>query len=344
MIGTQVLVDQLHGRSAAALMRDGRLDDLLVDPPETMARPGAIYRARMGRPMKGMGGRMVSLPHGSGYIRQAKNLAPGATVLVQVTGYAEPGKAVPVTPRILFKSRFCIVTPDKPGANLSRSIKDEDSRAALQALLSDIDMPDGLGVIIRSAAEGASEVAVTEDLTRTLALAQAVIADPGGAPELLLDGPTPDLLAWRDWAGRDDSEVITTAGCFATHGVLDAIDALVRPDEALPGGGHMFVEATRALVAVDVNTGADTSPAAGLKTNIAAARALPRALRLRGLGGQIVLDVAPMAKKDRTVFEQALGAALRACPVETTIIGWTPLGHIELSRKRERLPLTRTLP
>jgi Ribonuclease G/E len=103
------------------------------------------------------------------------------------------------------------------------------------------------------------------------------------------------------------------------------------------------VEPTRALVAVDVNTGNDASMAAGLKANMACARLLPRALRVRGLGGQITLDLAPMPKKDRRGFESALRAAFRADTVETTLVGWTPLGHFELQRKRARAPLTEVL-
>ena len=101
----------------------------------------------------------------------------------------------------------------------------------------------------------------------------------------------------------------------------------------------MEVEPTRALVAVDVNTGADASPAAGLKVNIAAARALPRALRLRGLGGQVVVDFAPMPKKDRAVLDQVLRAAFKGEASETSLSGWTNLGLYELVRKRDRLPL-----
>ena len=101
----------------------------------------------------------------------------------------------------------------------------------------------------------------------------------------------------------------------------------------------MFIEATRALVAVDVNTGGDFSFAAGLKANLAAARDLPRQLRLRGLGGQVVIDFAPVGKKDRLSIEQVLTRALRADAIDTNIVGWTPLGHLELQRKRERLPL-----
>jgi len=80
-----------------------------------------------------------------------------------------------------------------------------------------------------------------------------------------------------------------------------------------------------------------------LKANIALARLLPRQLRVRGLGGQITLDLAPMPKKDRRQFEQILKAAFRADPVETSLAGWTPLGHYELQRKRERRPLQEVL-
>ena len=96
-------------------------------------------------------------------------------------------------------------------------------------------------------------------------------------------------------------------------------------------------------VAVDINTGGDTSPAAGLKANLAAVKALPRALRLRGLGGQVVVDAAPMPKKDRRQVEQAVRKAFKSDPIETSLVGWTPLGHLELQRKRERLPLLESL-
>ena len=101
----------------------------------------------------------------------------------------------------------------------------------------------------------------------------------------------------------------------------------------------MAIEPTRALVAVDIDTGGDTSPAAGLKANIAAMRALPRALRVRGLGGQVTIDAAPMPKRDRRQVETVLKSALRDDRIETAIVGWTPLGHLELQRKRDRHPL-----
>ena len=116
------------------------------------------------------------------------------------------------------------------------------------------------------------------------------MADQDGAPELLVEADNPHTLGWREWTAPAD--VVTEAGCFETHGVLEMIEDLKSPAVRIDGG-HYYVEPTRAFVTVDVNTGKDTSPAAGIKANIAMARDLPRQLRLRGLGGQIVIDPAP---------------------------------------------------
>ncbi|TCP39255.1 ribonuclease E/G [Rhodovulum marinum] len=346
MKGRSVILDEIAGRKAAALMVDGRLDDLLIDPPDDLPAPGAIFRAVVDRQMKGQGGVFLRLPEGRAFLRQAKGLRPGQGLLVQVTGFAEEGKAVPVTPRLLFKSRYAIVTPDAPGFNISRTIRDEDERDRLleTAHAAMAGSVDHLGVILRSACEGVAAEAVTEDIAIMRGLAEDILAEPAeGAPELLLDAPDAHTRAWRDWSDPDPDQVIDRPGCFADTGVLEAIDALAGP-APLPGGGSVFAEPTRAMVAVDVNTGPDTSPAAGLKANIAAARALPRLLRLGGLAGQVVVDFAPMPKKDRSALEQVLKSAFRADPVETTLVGWTPLGHAELTRKRERLPLADLLP
>jgi Ribonuclease G/E len=339
MKGRMIVLDHLHGREAAALMVDGRLDDLLID--DTSApRIGAIYRAICDRPLKGQGGMMLRLPEGgSAWLRQAKGLAPGEPLLVQVTGVAEPGKAVPVTDRVLFKSRYAIVTPDAPGLNISRAIADEAERARLLTIAQEV-MEGPFGLILRSAAEGADEDAVAEDVAAMLELATAVTDDMNGTePECLTEGDGPHLLAWRDWTAQT---VVTEPGGFAREGVLDEIDRL---DSAVVdlGEGSMVVEPTRALIAVDVNTGGDNSPAASLKVNLAASRALPRALRLRGLGGQVTVDFAPMSKAHRKQLEQSLRASFRNDPIETSLLGWTPAGNFELSRKRERAPTARLI-
>lgn len=341
MKGRIVVLGEVAGREAAALLVDGRLEDLLIDPEGDAVLPGAIFRGTVDRLIKGQGGVFVKLPEHSGFLRQVAGLAPGQRVLVQVTGPAEDGKALPVTLRLLFKSRHAILTPGAPGLNVSRKIKDEDLRADLEALAADAmaGAAADLGLILRSASAEADIDEITADIAAMRDLAEAVLADLDGPPELLVDGPGALESAWRDWADPAPDEVAEAPDAFEAYGLPDMIAELCQPRVDLTGGGHMMVEPTRALVAVDVNTGPDTSPAASLKVNIAAARDLPRQLRLRGLGGQVVVDFAPMPKRDRAVLEQVLRAAFKGEAAETSLAGWTPLGLYELVRKRDRLPL-----
>ncbi|MWD26365.1 ribonuclease G [Aquicoccus sp. SCR17] len=335
MKGTTIILDQFEGREAAALMIDGRLEDLLVDSDGTA--PGTIYRAVPDRPVKGQGGVFCRTPDGSVFLRQIKGLSPGRPLLVQVTGHAEPGKAPVVSPRVLFKSRYAIVTPEAPGLNVSRSIRDDDRRDTLLEIAHETGVPEGMGLILRSSCAEADEAEIAEDIRAMSDLAAQVMADTEGGPEKLVDGDGPHALAWRDWTMQ--AEVETAPGGFETHGVLDEIETLRSPYVPLSGGASAYVEPTRALVAVDVNTGASGSAASGLRANLALARELPRQLRLRGLAGQVVVDPAPMPHKDRKQVEGALRKALREDPVETTLVGWTTLGHMELQRQRLRAPL-----
>jgi ribonuclease G len=336
-----VLLDTLKDRPAAAMIVDGRLEDLAIDPITDAPLPGAIYRAVADRPMKGQGGLFVKLPEGSGFLRQTAGISPGQRLLVQITGPAEAGKAYPVTTRLLFKSRYAIVTPDAPGLNISRRIKDEPLRDELESLAKAAmqGAPETLGLILRSACAGANDDEISEDITAMRDLATAVLADINGNAELLVEGAGAHETAWRDWADPEPDEVIE--GGFSDHGVLEMIDDLLTPRVDL-GQGHMMIEPTRALLAIDVNTGNDTTPGAALKANIAAARELPRQLRLRGLGGQVVIDFAPMPKKDRAILDQVIRAAFKS-ESEVNLAGWTTLGLYEITRKRDRMPLTELL-
>lgn len=344
MKGRVIVLDMWGERQAAALVVDGVLHDLAIDPVEDTPLPGAIYRGTVDRLVKGQGGVFVKLPDGqSGFLRQVSGLAPGQPVLVQVTGTAEPGKALPVSTRLLFKSRYAILTPGAPGLNISRRIHDEDSRANLESLAQAgmEGAPRDLGLILRSACDGADEAEIAEDILEMRELAIAVLNDVEGGPELLVEGPSAHETAWREWADPAPDEVVQ--GAFSDHGIDEMLDALQSTRITLSSGGHAWLEPTRALVAIDVNTGADTSPAASLKANIALARDLPRQLRLRGLGGQVVIDFAPMPKKDRATLDQVLRAAFKGESSETSLSGWTTLGLYELVRKRDRAPLGQLL-
>lgn len=343
MKGRQVALDHLFGAPAAALMLDGQLIDLMLDPGRLAPlAPGAICRGVTERLLKGQGGVFLRLPDGQrGYLRDRSGLAEGQALLVQVAGVAEEGKAVPLSSRLLFRGRHALVTPGVPGVNVSRRIRDADRRAQLEALGHQSLGARDHGLILRSVAEHAEDDEIAAELDQLIDLADRVSAEIPGQPELLLDAPDPWEQAWMDWADPAPDAVDEGEGAFDQAGIHEAVEALLRPRIDLAAGAHAYVEATRALVAVDVNTGADTSPAAALKANIALARDLPRQLRLRGLGGQVVVDFAPMPKRDRATLDQVLRAAFKGDGTETTLIGWTAMGLYEISRKRDRVPLAR---
>ncbi|MGV6839326.1 MAG: ribonuclease E/G [Planktomarina sp.] len=332
MKGRQAILGHIGPHPIAIKRIDGRIEDVLV-PDLHMPPLGSIYRGKVGRPQKGMGGVMVHLPDGAmGFLRGAKGLAPGQMITVQLSGYAEAEKAAPLTQRVLFKSRYVIITPHAPGVNISRQIKDEDKRDELSVAGKASVTKNGFGLIFRSAAADADLEDVLDDLDTMMARADAIMAEGGSEPELLLEGDDPHVLAWREWS--DVTDVQAASDDLDGSGALDDL-LMLCTDHANLSHGSLYIEPTRALVAVDVNAG--THPA--LEANLAAIKDLPRQLRLRGLGGQITVDLAPLMKRDRKLMESTLRAALRSCAVETEFVGWTPLGHIELKRKRERAPV-----
>lgn len=316
-----------QGRAAAALIENGRLEDVLLDPPPGQPRIGAVYRARVSRRVERLGGQFLELAPGlSGFLR---GQAPGDPALVQVAGFAEPGKAVPLSAAVALRGRYVVLTPNQPGINLSKKIADLGRREALRALLQ-AALPELRGAILRSSC---AEAGVTDAQIVDEAQALWRRAAPLMGPDLglRLDGPDPAAQAETDWP--DAQEVP-----FEAFEVTDLIAAARRPSVPLKGGGGAVIEPTTALVAIDVNTGGDSSPAAGLKANLALAQDLPRQLRCRGLGGQIVIDAAPMPKRDRPRVEKALQQSFRAGPVDADLVGWTGLGHFELKVARRRVP------
>jgi Ribonuclease G/E len=355
-----ILIDMPKERaSQAALLVDGRLEDLLLDPlkGDNTPAPGRIYWAKVDRLIPKLGGAFVRLsPEQTGFLREAKGLKEGQSVLVQVSTYGEDGKATPVTNRVLYKSRLAIHTPSAPGINVSRRIKDVEERERLESLTRDYiadqiqytDEADRYvweqpGIIIRSAADGVTADALRDDIMNILTARYCAECFTPETPPLTHAAAyesSAEEYAVREWEGTH----ATGPDLFDHYGVWDEIERLKSPRADLPSGAWMAVEATRAMVTVDVNTAGEFGGGAALTANLEAAGELPRQLRLRGLGGQITIDFAPLRKSDRKRIEEALKTSFRRDPIETTLAGWTPLGNFELQRKRERRPLSELLP
>jgi Ribonuclease G/E len=338
--------DRPDGGKLAALLVDGRVEDLLVDPPDDdrAPRPEALVWGRVDRVVPAMGAAFLSLPDGqTGWLR-VEDAAPGRMMLAQVARWAEPHKAAPLTERPVLKGRLAMLTPGAPGVNVSRGLKGHALRERLAAAgaAGMAGAAEDCGLVIRTAAEDADDDQILQEISRLRAeWAAATAAAAGNAPKLLRPAPDAAARAFRDWPAPDAADIGEDA--FERLGVWDAIEALRSPRVDLPGGAWMTVEATSALVAVDVNTGDDFSKGAAVNANQAACAELARQLRLRGLGGVIYIDLAPLKKGARQGVEAALKRAFTGDPVETHVAGWTPMGAVEINRRRERRPLWEVL-
>ena len=348
------------GAIAAALVVDGQTEDWLPAAGDGVLSPGDIVATRVLRAVPGQGAAFVDLGGGrTGYLREAKGLKSAGIFPVQVSSIPEPGKAIPVDRRILIKGRRLILTPDRPGVNVSRQIRDVEERERLLGCLPDLGEEGGL--IIRSAARHADAAEMRREL-ESLQASLAAIGTRAPAPGDVLVATHPHAFALREWtdplpemiaaskavsravddpwfwqcADLEDALSPGDGDPMDHFGVWDTLESLRAPLIDLPSGGTMSIEQTRAMVTVDVNTANAFDVNAGMTASLDAIRDLPRHLRLRGFGGQITIDFAPIKKMHRRKIEETLKAAFRRDPVDTSFAGWTPLGNFEMQRKRER--------
>lgn len=308
----------------------------------------------------------------------------GEAILVQVAKDPIGDKGARMTAGVTLAGRLLIFVPEHPLFALSRRITNEADRArlleAVEALSRRGLERHGIksGFIVRTAALEASGEELAEDAERLWAQWLQVRAAAGRreAPARLYRELGPVAKTLRDYVDRDTARVLIddpmafaeakryalevlpalaerivhyneTEALFEAHGIEAEIEALMSPRVALPSGGWITIETTEALTAIDVNSGSlETSclEETGLRTNLDAAREIGRQLRLRGIGGLIVIDFIHMDDPSNvTALTEALGSALARdrTPVQMTPL--SPFGLVEITRKRVREPLGRLL-
>lgn len=293
----------------------------------------------------------------------------GQEVLVQVIKGPRGTKGARVSTRISLPGRYLVLMPEADNTGISRKIDEGGERDRLKKIAENI-RPLGYGVIVRTEAEGKSDAELKQDLEfllrmwnqiqekarkisapglvhQDLSLIYKTIRDVFGSEvtKMLIDSPVDyekaveliDLLSPKMKSRvqlYDESEPI-----FERYAIETEIERLLRHKVWLKSGGHLTIDETEALTTIDVNTGkyigstslSDTI----LKTNLEAVNEIARQLRLRDIGGIIIIDFIDMANpKDRQHVVSALDKALRKDRTRTKISNISPLGLIEMTRKR----------
>lgn len=301
-------------------------------------------------------------------------VAPKQKVLVQIMKEPTGNKGPRLTGKVTLPGRYLVLMPYGRGVNLSRRIRNEAERHRLRAL-GILTKPPGMGLLVRTEAEGVSEEAIIEDLealqkrwemvqqeamaTRPPALLnrdddfiQRVLRDVYNADvnrivtdsDIGMQRVKQHLSSWSD--GRLPAGVLVDHHRVESPPILEyfrvnaAIREALKPRVDLPSGGYIIIEPTEALTVVDVNSGSFTRSATAretvLWTNCEAAVEIARQLRLRNVAGVIVVDFIDMeSRRDQMQVLEHFGKALQADKARPQISQLSELGLVELTRKRQ---------
>ena len=305
---------------------------------------------------------------GKGTLKE--KLSPKQKLVVQVVKEPTGHKGPRVTTQISLPGRFLVLMPYEPGVSVSKKIESSKERARLKAIMNLIK-PVGVGVIIRTEAEGQSEADIQEDLEILLEKWNNIItsAETLTPPNLIYRDQ--DLLyrVIREACTEDVKEIIVdtafamsrvqnilqnwhinkninvtlykgTEPLLVAYDIHKEIKAALNVKVNMPSGGYLFIQTTEALTVIDVNSGKFTSSSTQdetiLKTNIEAVHEIARQLRLRNIGGMIIIDfIDMMSRADKLAIMEELEIALEPDKAKPQVGQLSDLGLVELTRHRQ---------
>jgi len=297
-------------------------------------------------------------------------LERGKPIVVQVQKEAEGSKGAALTTNLSLAGRYLVLTPFDPVLGVSRKVEDEEQRKKLKALVSSLKVPEGCGVIVRTNALDQTKATLQRDLQALLRVWKRVETEArlGKGTRLLYSDQDLVHRALRDSLDQSVAEVVVDdddaferseeymrafmprtktrlvrwgerTPLFSAYEVEPQIDRIYERSVPLPGGGSIVIDRTEALTAIDVNSGratrAATQEETALHTNLEAAREVARQLRLRDIGGLVVVDFIDMrAQKNQRKLEKELREAMKADKARFTVGKVSPNGLLEINRQR----------
>ena len=388
----QMIVRESDGLNQIAVLEDGLLVEHYVSRHTQTSMVGNVYVGRIQNVLPSMEAAFVDLGKGRNAVLYAGEvnwdaagmegrprriedaLSSGDTVLVQVTKDPIGHKGARLTSQITLAGRYLVLVPGGTMTGISRKLPDTE-RSRLKKILKRI-VPDSAGVIVRTAAEGATQEQLTTDVERLVAQwetiekkASSVMKGSGRAPVLLKGEPELAVRVIRDVFNEDFRKLIIS-GDKAWSTISQYIDEVspdlaerlehwVSPDDVfaahrvdeqlakgfdrkvwLPSGGTLVIDRTEAMTVIDVNTGRFTGAGGTLeetvtRNNLEAAEEIVRQLRLRDIGGMVVIDFVDMVlESNRDLVLRRLVECLGRDRTRHQVTEVTSLGLVQMTRKR----------
>src|SRR5215211_3776760 len=382
-----MVVRQLGDRTQIAVLEDDVLVEHYVTKASSASYAGNVYLGKVQNVLPSMEAAFIDIGKGRNAVLYAgevnwdsagmagkprkieQALKSGDPVLVQVTKDPIGHKGARLTSQISLPGRFLVYVPEGQMTGISRKLP-ENERKRLKDILKKI-VPENAGVIIRTAAEGASEEELSRDVARLEAQWQSIKtkSEKGGAPVLLHSEPDLVIRVIRDIFNEDFSKLVVqgteawnTVEEYVAHVSPDLVERLsrhtgesdvfhdLRIDEQLtkaldrkvwlPSGGSLVIDRTEAMTVVDVNTGKFVGSGGNLeqtvtRNNMEAAEEIVRQLRLRDIGGIIVIDFIDMVlESNRDLVLRRLTECLGRDRTKHQVAEVTSLGLVQMTRKR----------
>ena len=395
----RILVNATQKEELRVALVDGqRLYDLDIENRNRIQKKANIYKGRITRVEPSLEAAFVNygadrhgfLPlkeiareyyrrsapeNGKGSIREL--VAEGTEVIVQVEKEERGNKGAALTTMISLAGRYLVLMPNNPRGGISRRIEGED-RSELREAMDALQIPDGMGIIIRTAGIGRSAEELQWDLNYLTTVWNAITSasKERESPCLLFQESNVVLRAVRDHLRQDIGEVILDTQAafdealtfvrqvmpqfesrlrlhqggvplFTNFQVENQIETAFQREVKLPSGGSIVIDPTEALVSIDINSsratkGSDIEETA-LQTNLEAADEIARQLRLRDMGGLIVIDfIDMMSQKNQRMVEDRVKDALEMDRARVQVGKISRFGLLEMSRQRLRPSLGET--
>ncbi|MFY1636963.1 Rne/Rng family ribonuclease [Solwaraspora sp. WMMB335] len=386
-VDRDMVVRQRGDRTQIAVLEDGILVEHYVTRASSGTMAGNVYLGKVQNVLPSMEAAFVDVGRGRNAVLYAgevnwdatglegrarsieQALRSGDSVLVQVTKDPIGHKGARLTSHIALSGRHLVYVPNGNASGISRKLPDTE-RKRLRDILKKL-IPDGAGVIVRTAAEGASEDELSRDVKRLQAQWEDIQAkaSSGGAPVLLYEEPDLVIRVVRDLFNEDFRELIVQGDTayemvesYLAHVSPDLLPRLRRHaavadvfterriDEQilkgldrkvfLPSGGHLVIDRTEAMTVIDVNTGKYTGAGGNLeetvtRNNLEAAEEIVRQLRLRDIGGIVVIDFIDMVlESNRELVLRRLTECLGRDRTKHQVTEITSLGLVQMTRKR----------
>jgi ribonuclease E len=304
-------------------------------------------------------------------------LVRGQNLLVQVVKEGRDAKGPSLTNWISLPGRFLVLMVGQEASAVSRKIEDESERKKLKDIIADFNLPDNMGVIIRTAGLGRTKLELQKDLQMLLNIWEKLDADLNSedaqAPALLYSEPDMVVRTVRDHFTADTTEIIVddkesykavqgfvkmvmprlyrrvkfhkeTKPIFSQFNIETQIDSIYDRTVKLPSGGSIVIDIGEAMVSIDVNSGKTTGASqleeTATNTNMEAATEVGRQLRLRDLGGLIVIDFIDMyQKKNKALVEKQLKLVCKKDKARINLSRISKFGLMEMSRQRMSPPV-----